>query len=127
MKKQPRRWFRILTAIGIASLMIVGILAIQTFSIIRPRCVDQTLSMRCVGACPSEFMDLHLQGNVDQFHQFNDFLQVGELEIKLENRNMMPASLFFKQRISVLGIENLPLRAGFEICRQPSDDPVVYL
>lgn len=35
MKKQPRRWFRILTAIGIASLMIVGILAIQTFSIIR--------------------------------------------------------------------------------------------
>ena len=81
MKKQPRRWFRILTAIGIASLMIVGILAIQTFSIIRPRCVDQTLSMRCVGACPSEFMDLHLQGNVDQFHQFNGFLQVGELEI----------------------------------------------
>ena len=120
MKKQPRCWFRILTAI-------VGILAIQTFSIIRPRCVDQTLSMRCVGACPSEFMDLHLQGNVDQFHQFNGFLQVGELEIKLENRNMMPASLFFKQRISVLGIENLPLRAGFEICRQPSDDPVVYL
>ena len=127
MKKQPRCWFRILTAIGIASLMIVGILAIQTFSIIRPRCVDQTLSMRCVGACPSEFMDLHLQGNVDQFHQFNGFLQVGELEIKLENRNMMPASLFFKQRISVLGIENLPLRAGFEICRQPSDNPVVYL
>ena len=71
-------------------------------------------------------MDLHLQGNVDQFHQFNGFLQVGELEIKLENRNMMPASLFFKQRISVLGIENLPLRAGFEICRQPSDDSVVY-
>ena len=83
--------------------------------------------MRCVGACPSEFMDLHLQGNVDQFHQFNGFLQVGELEIKLENRNMMPASLFFEQRISVLGLENLPLRAGSEICRQPSDDPVVYL
>jgi len=97
MKKQPRRWFRILTAIGIASLMIVGILAIQTFSIIRPRRVDQTLSMRCVGACPSEFMDLHLQGNVDQFHQFNGFLQVGELEIKLENRNMMPASLFLNR------------------------------
>ena len=50
--------------------------------------------MRCIGACPAEFIDLHLQGNVDQFHQFHGSLQVGELEIQLENRDMMPASLF---------------------------------
>ena len=94
MKKQPRRGFRILAAIGIFILMIVGFLVLQTLSIIRPRQIHQTLSMRCIGACPAEFIDLHLQGNVDQFHQFHGSLQVGELEIQLENRDMMPASLF---------------------------------
>ena len=94
MKKQPRRGFRILAALGIFILMIAGFLVLQTLSIIRPRQIDQTLSMRCVGACPAEFMHLHLQGHVDQFHQVHGFLQVGELEIKLENRDMMPTSLF---------------------------------
>lgn len=94
MKKQPRRGFRILAALGIFILMIVSFLVLQTLSIIRPRQIDQTLSMRCVGACPSEFIDLHLQGNVDQFHQFRGLLQVGELKIKLENKDMMPTSLF---------------------------------
>lgn len=101
MKKQTRLGFRILAAIGIFLLMIVGFLVLQTLSIIRPRQIDQTLSMRCVGACPSEFMDLHLQGNVDQFHQFHGLLQVGELEIQLENRDMLPASCFRTKNISM--------------------------
>ena len=40
----------------------------STLSLIHiPRQIHQTLSMRCIGACPAEFIDLHLQGNVDQF------------------------------------------------------------
>ena len=68
------------------------------------------------------------RGDLELVPYYNEHPLVNEAIRQLEKLQKHDARvIIFEQRISVLGLENLPLRAGIEICRQPSDDPVVYL
>ena len=60
----------------------------------RWRDIDQTLTMRCLGACSSENLELHLQGTVNQSNLFHGSLHAGEIEIQLKNIKMTPNTLF---------------------------------
>ena len=82
--------------IGSAILLLSFFLLIglRIIKVMRWRDMDQTLTMRCLGACSSENLELHLQGTVNQSNIFHGSLLAGEIEIQLKNIEMRPNTLF---------------------------------
>ena len=90
MRKHRRQIIRILIAALIPAVSLIVCLSVRTLRVIRWRTIDQTLPMRCLGACPDEFLKLHLQGEVTQFNEFNGRLTGDEIEIELNLVPLMP-------------------------------------
>ena len=82
--------------IGSAILLLSFFLltGLRIIQVMRWRDIDQTLTMRCLGACSSENLELHLQGPVNQSNLFHGSLHAGEIEIQLKNIKMTPNTLF---------------------------------
>ena len=82
--------------IGSAILLLSFFLltGLRIIKVMRWRDMDQTLTMRCLGACSSENLELHLQGTVNQSNIFHGNLHAGEIEIQLKNIRMTPNTLF---------------------------------
>lgn len=82
--------------IGSAILLLSFFLlsGLRIIQVMRWRDIDQTLTMRCLGACSSENLELHLQGTVNQSNLFHGSLHAGEIEIQLKNIKMTPNTLF---------------------------------
>ena len=81
--------------IGCAILLLSFFLltGLRIIQVMRWRDIDQTLTMRCLGACSSENLELHLQGTVNQSNLFHGSLHAGEIEIQLKNIKMTPNTL----------------------------------
>lgn len=103
--------------IGSAILLLSFFLltGLRIIQVMRWRDIDQTLTMRCLGACSSENLELHLQGTVNQSNLFQGSLHAGEIEIQLKNIKMTPNTLFpdseyqYWDLDSSLGLPNLKM------------------